>query len=85
MTSASRSPSRSSLFLAPLTILIVAACAAGGPADAPKPPAKVDYNRDVRPILSDNCFACHGPDAPHAQGETAIRRARVGPRGVGGR
>jgi len=24
---------------------------------------KVDYNLHVRPILSDKCFACHGPDA----------------------
>ena len=26
-------------------------------------PEQVSYNFDVRPILSDNCFACHGPDA----------------------
>ncbi len=28
-----------------------------------KIPEVVDYNFDVRPILSDKCFNCHGPDA----------------------
>lgn len=25
-------------------------------------PERIDYNRHVRPILSDKCFLCHGPD-----------------------
>jgi hypothetical protein len=33
--------------------------------------ATVDFNRDVRPILSDKCFTCHGPDPGNRK--TALR------------
>ena len=35
-------------------------------AQAPLPPAasrSVDYDADVRPLLSQNCYSCHGPEA----------------------
>ncbi|MGA0559426.1 DUF1553 domain-containing protein [Larkinella sp. VNQ87] len=32
-----------------------------------KLPEKVDYNLHVKPILSDRCFACHGPDKAKQQ------------------
>jgi hypothetical protein len=28
-----------------------------------KLPEEIDFNFDVKPILSDKCFACHGPDS----------------------
>ena len=36
---------------------------------------KVVFNRDVRPILSDRCFACHGPD--DAKRESGLRLDRA--------
>jgi hypothetical protein len=30
---------------------------------------RLEFNRDVRPILSDKCFACHGPDAKNAKSD----------------
>src|SRR5271163_4658289 len=39
-------------------ISVLAGLMASGLAEA----QVVEFNRDIRPILADNCFACHGPD-----------------------
>src|SRR5438270_13245364 len=35
---------------------------AAGPAARAAAPPRVDFDRQIRPLLSDNCYACHGPD-----------------------
>ncbi|MFK7789587.1 MAG: DUF1549 domain-containing protein, partial [Phycisphaeraceae bacterium] len=38
---------------------------------------KVSFNRDIRPILSENCFACHGPDAHDAKADVQLHSEKV--------
>jgi hypothetical protein len=54
---------RPSLQIAILTVLLGGQLIAARSARATDPvPATIDFNRQIRPILSANCFACHGPD-----------------------
>lgn len=49
----------------PLAVVVVAlcmACAKQAPAEQ-----EVGYNRQIRPLLSDRCFQCHGPDEGHRE------------------
>src|SRR5438270_11115689 len=34
-----------------------------------KPAATIDFAREIQPILSDNCYHCHGPDAARRKAE----------------
>ena len=52
-------------------------------------PDKVDYSRDIKRILSNNCYACHGPDAKKVKGglrldsfESATKELKSGERAV---
>src|SRR5580765_2089119 len=68
---------RSQAFLA--TVVCLSLASHSRPAFAATPAAgssasksKPNYNRDVRPVLSENCFSCHGPDPNKRKGKLRL-------------
>ena len=57
--------------LAPLLLALLAPALVRGAAEPERSP-KVDFNREVRPILAQHCFKCHGMDEHGRKGELRL-------------
>ncbi|MCM4173423.1 DUF1553 domain-containing protein [Arenibacter sp. TNZ] len=66
-----------------ILVLFAVGCNSGGPTSATtssnkfkgKVPDKIDFTFDVKPILSDRCFKCHGPDKNAIEGGLSLNTA----------
>ena len=62
--------------LGALLLGVAAACSTPGPR-VPDLPERVDFALDVRPILSDRCFKCHGPDGAARKSDLRLDQKEV--------
>jgi len=58
-----------SIFASGIVLFVLVACHASIEAGEP---SALTFNRDIRPILSNNCFACHGLDAKKRQADLRL-------------
>ncbi|HKR35792.1 MAG TPA: c-type cytochrome domain-containing protein, partial [Steroidobacteraceae bacterium] len=40
------------------------------------PEEKLSFNESIQPILSENCYGCHGPDSGSRKAELRLDRAQ---------
>jgi hypothetical protein len=58
--------------VSPLLAALALSLAGSALGAAPPLPNVVDFNRDIKPILADNCFKCHGPDKNQRKAELRL-------------
>jgi len=86
-----RSVTKSSTCRTPFCGLVILVVACGTISEARAQAAgstaaqKIAFNRDIRPILADKCFKCHGPDSRERKGKLRldIRRDATAPAASG--
>jgi cytochrome c553 len=55
-----------------LAAIALAAALLASAATTARADRRIDFNRDIRPILTDNCYFCHGPDKEQRKAELRL-------------
>lgn len=62
-------------FTVTFLLTLAAGLSAGQAADKEAP--RIEFNRDIRPIITENCYACHGPDKNQRKAKLRLDQREV--------